>query len=254
MPAWWRRLSRHFGISAPRMAVRTHLPWPWRAVVGVSLLLVVSGMWWWGFDFGQIFGGFNRKEIETRLAGFEAEAAELRAENARLRAKSSALESELAMTKGAQATLSKQSTELQSENSQMKEELVFLQKLLADTNKQVGLSIQRLAVERPRDDLVTYSVLVVRGGNPPTAFEGHLALVATLLPAPGPGLPARPVVLSVPDDQPEAAAPLKLNFKYYQRVEGSFRIPQGAQLRSVTAKAFENGQASPRASRSLTLP
>jgi hypothetical protein len=41
------------------------------AVVGprrvVSSLAIIAGMWWWGFDFGQIFGGFNRKEVEARL-------------------------------------------------------------------------------------------------------------------------------------------------------------------------------------------
>ena len=57
------------------MAVRSHLPWPWRAVLGVVLLVVIGGMWWWGFDFGQIFGGFNRKEVEARVATLEAEVA-----------------------------------------------------------------------------------------------------------------------------------------------------------------------------------
>ncbi|MFM8331905.1 MAG: DUF6776 family protein, partial [Candidatus Methylumidiphilus sp.] len=161
--AWWRRVSRHFGISAPRMAVRTHLPWPWRAVVAVSLLVVVAGMWWWGFDFGQILGGFNRKEVEARLASVEAEATQLRGENAALRTRTSALETELAMMQGTQATLTRQASELSGENSQLKEELTFLQKLVADSNKQVGIQIQRLAVERLRDDQFRYSLLVVRG-------------------------------------------------------------------------------------------
>jgi hypothetical protein len=39
------------------MAVRTRLPW-WGRVVSVALLCaLVGGMWWWGFDFGRIFGG-----------------------------------------------------------------------------------------------------------------------------------------------------------------------------------------------------
>ena len=56
------------------MAVRTHLPWPWRAAILAALVVLVAGMWWWGFDFGQIFGGFNRKAIESRLATAEADA------------------------------------------------------------------------------------------------------------------------------------------------------------------------------------
>jgi len=253
IPLWWRRVRRHFGISAPRMTVRTHLSWPWRAVLAVALVAVIGGMWWWGFDFGQIFGGFNRREVEVKVTALEAEATQLRAETLQLRAKSSRLESELAMAQGAQSTLSKQVTELQGENSQVKEELVFLQKLVADSSKQVGLSIQRLAAERAHDDVFRYSMLVVRGGNPTGEFDGTLALQATLLPAAAAG-PARPVMLLLPDEQPESAPALKLNFKYYQRVEGSFRAPPGAQLRSLTARAFERGQANPRATRTLSFP
>ena len=252
-PAWWRRARRHFGISAPRMAVRTHLSWPWRAVLGIALVAVVGGMWWWGFDFGQIFGGFNRKEIEVQLAALQAEAAQLRAETTQLRARNSWLASELAMKEGARTTLSKQAAELQSENAQLKEDLVFLQKLVADSSKQAGLSIQRLAVERVQGDTWRYGMLVARGGNPHADFEGTMVLQFTLLPTPGDGAPARPVVLTLPDEQPATAATLKLNFKYYQRVEGSFRIPPGASLRAVTARAYEAGQANPRATRTLIL-
>lgn len=254
MPLWWRRVRRHFGISAPRMAVRTHLSWPWRAVVIATLLVIVGGMWWWGFDFGQILGGLNRREVEDKVMRLEAESARLRTEAGELRAKTTRLESELAMRDGAQSTLSKQAAELQNENSQLKEELVFLQKLVADSNKQVGLSIQRLAVQRVRDDLFRYSMLVVRGGNPATAFEGSLALEATIQPAASADGAGRPIVLSLPDEQPDLAAPLKLNFKYYQRVEGTFRVSPGAQLRALTAHAFEAGQANPRATRSLSFP
>jgi hypothetical protein len=254
MPAWWRRMRLHFGISAPRMAVRTHLSWPWRAGIAVTLVAIVGGMWWWGFDFGQILGGMNRKETEARIASLDTEATQLRAETAQLRAKTSRLESELAMREGAQITLSKQAAELQSENSQLKEDLVFLQKLVADSNKQVGLSIQRLAVEPVRDDLFRYSMLVVRGGNPAAEFDGNLALQVTIQPAPSGGGLARPIVLSLPDEQPELASSLKLNFKYYQRGEGAFRVSPGALVRSVTARAFEAGQANPRATRSLNFP
>jgi hypothetical protein len=252
--ALWRRIRRHFGISAPRMAVRTHFGWPWRAVAVAGLVAVVGGMWWWGFDFGQILGGFNRTEVEEKLARLDAEAVQLRGENATLRATGSRLESEVAMMQGAQATLSKQAAELSNENSQLKVELVFLQKLVADSNRQVGLSIQRLAVERLSDDTYRYSLLVVRGGNPAAAFEGNLTLAVTLQPAATGGAPPRPAVTSIPEDQPDRAAPLKLDFKYYQRVEGTFRVPQGAQVRSVTVRAFEAGHANPRATRSLNLP
>ncbi len=138
MPVWWRRVRQHFGISAPRMAVRTHLPWWGRGAILAALLAIIGGMWWWGFDFGQIFGGFNRKEVEARLATLETDAARFRAEAIELRARNSALEIRARDDRGAQDALSRQATELSGENAQLKEELAFLQKLVSDSSKTVG--------------------------------------------------------------------------------------------------------------------
>ncbi len=251
IPASWRRARqffRHFRIDAPRMAVRSHLPWPWRAVAALVLVAIVGGMWWWGFDFGQIFGGFNRKEVEARVASLEAENGKLEAEAAQIRARNSQLESELAMTAGAQATLQKQSLELTAENTALKEELSFLQKLVSDSSKPGGVSIARLSVEREGEDAWHYSVLVVRGSNPRDEFDGALTLQAALQPAAGPA-----ATVTLPDDDPETAAALKLKFKYYQRLEGTIRVPPGSVVRSVTVRAFEDGQAGARATRTLAV-
>ena len=251
MASRWRRVRQYFGISAPRMAVRTHLPWWGRGAVVLALLALIGGMWWWGFDFGQILGGFNRKEVEAQLMSLQTEAAKLRTEAVELRARSATLESELAMATGKQEALSRQATELVSENAQLKEELAFLQQLVTDS-KTVGLAIQRVAVEPDGEDLWRYSVLVVRGGNPRDEFAGTLALRATLGGA-APGSEAPPKVMHFPEDDPEAAPTLKLKFKYYQRVEGRFRVPPGTRVVAVAVRAYETGYSTPRATRTLSL-
>jgi hypothetical protein len=108
-------------------------------------------------------------------------------------------------------------------------------------------------VEPERDDAWRYSLLLVRGGGPKDDFEGHLTLQVTLSPAPGGGSAMRPVILTLPDEQPAIAAALKLKFKYYQRLEGTFTVPKGAQVRAVTARAFEGGQTAPKATRNLVI-
>lgn len=254
-PLWWRRARQHFSIDAPRMSVRSRLPWPWRALASLSVVVIIGGMWWWGYDFGQIFGGIGRREIEARLATLEHDNARLRTENGELEARAMQLESELAMTRGAQGSLSRQALMLQAENSQTKEELAFLQQLLADSNKQSGLSIQRLSVERERDDAWHYSVLVVRGGTPSDEFDGRLTLQAAVQPlSAATGAATRPLTITLPDDAPDSAAALGLRFKYYQRLEGSIQVPKGAAIRSVTARAFEAGQANAKATRNLVMP
>jgi hypothetical protein len=242
-----RKLRQTFGISAPRMAVRTHLSWRWRVPALLALVGLVAGMWWWGFDFGQFLGGFNRSAIAEKQAQLEADLTQARNENTRLRVKASELESDIHIMRGAQATLSKQELELQAENTQIKEELAFLQKLYSDTGKQGTILIQRLTAEREHDDAYHYSLLIVRGGKPLDEFSGQLTLQASILTA------GRPATIALPEDQPDAAATLKLKFKYYQRIEGTIRVPPGSQLRALQAKVMETGQTMPKATRSLNL-
>ena len=242
-----RRVRQTFGISAPRMAVRTHLSWRWKVPALFVLLGLIAGMWWWGFDFGQLLGGFNRSAVAEQQARMEAELAATKAENAKLHVRVSELEMDLNVARGAQATASKQALEVQNENTQIKEELAFLQKLVSDTSKQGIVSIQRFSAERERDDAYHFSVLVVRGGNPTNDFQGELTLQAGVVAS------GKTTTIALPEDQPEAASALRLNFKYYQRVEGTLRVPSGGQLRTLQAKVLESGQAAPKATRSLNL-
>jgi hypothetical protein len=251
---FWRRVRQRFSISAPRMAVRPHFGKRWRVALAIALLAVVAGMWWWGFDFGQIFSGFDRKEIEARMTTMQEKVASSEQQVSRLVERTTQLESDLAMAQGAQAALRKQTAEQTQENAQLKEELAFLQQLFADSNRLPDLGIQRLSVDRDGADVYRYHMLVVRGGSPRDDFEGHLTLQAVLVPAPGSPPDARSQTLTLPDDLPDNSAPLRLRFKYYQRVEGVLRVPPGLALRTLTARAYENGVGTPRATRSLANP
>jgi len=242
-----RRLRQTFGISAPRMAVRTHLSWRWRVPALLALLVVIGGMWWWGFDFGQFLGGFNRTAVAEKQAKLEEDLTNTKDENVRLRAKAAELESDLNVTRGAQATLSRQALDLQSENTQMKEELAVLRTLFSESGKPGTVSIQRLAAEREHEDVYHFSMLVVRGGKPDDDFTGQLALLANVT------VGGHTATLTLPDDQPETAPALNLRFKYYQRIDGTFRVPPGGQLKSLQARVLEPGQTMPRATRSLNL-
>jgi hypothetical protein len=97
-------------------------------------------------------------------------------------------------------------------------------------------------------------VLLVRGGNPRGEFAGHILLQASVTTPGENGAAPKTTVISLPNDQPNAAAPLTLKFKYYQRVEGTIRVPEGARVAALAARVYEDGVAAPRATRSLTNP
>ena len=231
------------------MAVRTDLGWPWRIAIALSVAGLFAALWWWGFDLGQLFAGFDRRANEAQLATLSADLAIARSEAVELRAQNAQLGSELAMMRGLQATLQRQQGELRQENAALKEELSFLQSFFADAARAGTLGIHRLAVD-PGAGFARYSVLVVRGAGTKGEFDGHLSLAAELAPTAG----GKPLAVALPEDRPETAASLRLRFKYYQRVEGTLSVPEGYALRAVTARAFESGHSSPRATRTLTLP
>jgi hypothetical protein len=241
-----RKLRQTFGISAAKMAVRIEHSWRLKIPLLLIVLALIGGMWWWGFDFGQILGGLNRSEVAQERARLQAERDQLKEDNARLRARTTELESDLGVARGAQSTLSRQTLDLQSENTQIKEELAFLQQLFSDSGKQGAISIQRLSAERASDASYRFRLLIVRG-KPTDEFSGRLSMQANLVDKNG------PMTIELPEGQPENAAALQLKFKYYQRVEGTISVPPGSQLKSLEAKVLEPGQASPKATRNLIL-
>ena len=113
LPVWWRRARQHFSIDAPRMAVRSRLPWPWRAVRGRVPPRGRSPACGGGDSTSARSSaastarrskpGSRRSKPRTRGCAKD---------NAQLRSKTTQQETELAMASGAQATLSKQAQEL----------------------------------------------------------------------------------------------------------------------------------------------
>jgi hypothetical protein len=244
-------VRRDLGIGAPRLAVRAPRS-RWTALVAVlAVALVLTGLWWAGYDFGGLAGGPNRRDLEARIATLEGDAARAKSESTELRTRNSELETELAMTRGTQEALTRQASELAAENAQVKEELAFLQKLFADTKGPGGVTITRLTAERDSAEQLRYALLVVRGGSGDD-YKGSVVLQATVVPADPSSAAVQTVTL--PDDQPEAAGTLKLRFKYYQRVEGVLRLPTGTRVTALTARVYEDGSTMPRATRTLSIP
>jgi hypothetical protein len=57
----------------------------------------------------------------------------------------------------------------------------------------------------------------------------------------------------IPDAPDAAGSAFKLNFKYFRRIEGTFRVPAGAKVRTIQARIMENGSNEARASQNVNL-
>src|SRR4029434_8983923 len=95
MAQFLRTLQRKFGISAPRMSVRAHVPWYWRWFAILMIAGGVAALGWGTYRFGMEFGGFRQSESERVLSRFEEEVKQRDAELAELRSKAAAAERQL---------------------------------------------------------------------------------------------------------------------------------------------------------------
>jgi hypothetical protein len=240
-------LRRRFGVAAPRLSVRTQWSWKIKATIVAIAAAVLGGLFYSGFDAGRIFAGFNVGKVEEERKTMTEELITLRAENARLRKEQIELANAAQMAVGSKDVMTKQIVTLQQENTQLKEETSFFEKLIGTkAGGKNGLAVQRLQAERETLDSYRFRALVVQG-SAETAFKGKLSVTATL------DANNKRVVINLPEEQPDTAPALNLDFKAFQRIEGSFKVPANAQLKSLQVRVFQAGNKEAKAQQALTL-
>lgn len=200
----------------------------------------------WLYDAGSRFAGFDRRETAEELARLRASVARLEKETSRLRAIADASESRLKIEQSAQAQLEVQAKALEAQNTRLKEDLAFFENLTPTTSR---LSIHRFRVD---PDVLPgeyrYRLLVFQGGKRDREFRGSLQLVISLQEN------GRNVTISIPDQASARDSAYSLRFKYFQRVEGTFRIPGNAKLMGAQARVLEEGSVQARANQSFSPP
>jgi hypothetical protein len=231
-----KRFRQRFGIRAPRVTVRTHIPWYlWGGLFVIfCFLLIALASWLYESGGGRKVGG-GAAEFEQMLAKQH----ELQSEVSRLRQIVDTGESKYRIEQTAGQQLARQVKVLESENASLKEDLAFFEGLVpgGGAAKDGGPKITRFRVE---PDLTVgqyrYRMLVVQSsGKAGATFRGGLQLVIKLQQ----GWKDAMIVL------PEAGGADRRNFdvdvKYFQRIEGGFSVPAGSVVRSVEARLLQNG-------------
>jgi len=244
------KLRQRFGIAAPKVSVRTHVPWYLRWL-GVAVALVFSvALAAWTWDAGRRFAGFDRSEVEQDLAAARAEAAKLREELGRLRELANAADSKVAIERTAQQKLAQQIRSLEQENGRVREELALFESMLSsETAVAAPLSILRFKVE---PDLLPgefrYRLLLLASGpRRGREFQGRLELAVGLTED------GRSAIIMVPGQAESEGSAFRLAFKHFQRIEGSFRVSPKARVGSVQVRVYESGTAEPKVTQSVTL-
>jgi septal ring factor EnvC (AmiA/AmiB activator) len=246
MPFSFRALRHRWGIAAPKMTVRTHVAWYWRALVLVAVLSISLTLALWMYDAGRQFAGFDATAANEELAGMHGRIARLEDEAARMRSVIASSESRLQIEKTAQEQLTKQLKAVETENARLREDLSFFENLAAGRAED-KLAVPRFKVE---SDAVPgeyrYRVLVTQGGKE-REFLGRLQLVVSMRQG------GRDVTVMIPDENAQDSAAYRVQFRRFFSTEGTFKVDPAATVKSVQVRVFEHGVGQPRATQSFSL-
>jgi len=243
-----RTLQRKFGISAPRVAVRTHLPWYWRWLGIIVLGAIIVGVALATYDYGMLLAGYRQSEADRALTRLSGVIDEQKIEIVGPRTRVAEAEQQLKIERATYGELAKQVKTLANENAGLREDLIFFQSLMPAAGRDGGITINRFKLEKEAlPGEYRYQMMIVQGGQRAKEFHGSLQFILKVEQA------GKEIVLALPADAQKPAKEFRLSFKFFQRVEGTFTIAPDAVVKGMQVRVFENGTSTPKLTESVRI-
>ena len=221
----FRLLRRRLTISAPRMAVRSAMPWPFRWVIMAIVLGFCGAVALWAFEFGKNIAGLDTNGKEE-LVQLRAEVVRLREERDKAQSIANTSGSLLTAERAAQEKMAAQVRVLEADNRALRDDLGFFEKLIPSTG-QDGVSIRGLYAEVVGERQLKWQVLVLQPVKNAPEFKGQIELTLAGLEN------GKPWTMALP------GGPQALQFRQYRRIEGIVDLPPQAVVKTVTARLVE---------------
>ena len=233
----FKLLRRRLTISAPRVSVRSAMPWPLRWVGFAIVLGFCAAISLWAFEFGKSIAGLDSGAKEELLR-LRADAEKLRQDRDKAQSILNTSGSLITAEKAAQERLTAQIKVLEAENRALREDVGFFERLIPAAGTE-GVSIRALQAEVLAETQLKWQVLVIQPIKNAPEFRGKLQLSVAGT------LEGKPWMMELPG----GAQPLQ--FRQYRRIEGMIDLPPKAVVKNVSAKVLEG--ANTRAVQSIKL-
>lgn len=220
----WKLLRRRLSVSAPRMIVRSHLPWPLRWAVAALMLGFSAALAMWAFETGKGLAGLDSAAKEE-LGKLRVEVVQLREDREKALSIANTADSLLKAERTAQEKLAQQLRQTEAENLALKNDLGFFERLLPAAAGEAALSIRGLQAEVANERQLRYQILLLQPGKSRPEFSGRYEMTLAGM------LDGKPWSL------PGGAQSLQV--KQYRRVEGLIDHPPQAVIKTVTVKVTD---------------
>jgi hypothetical protein len=223
----WKLLRRHFSISAPRMIVRSHLPWPLRWAVAALALGFSAAIALWAFEFGKDLAGLD-KDAKVELEQLRAEVRSLRDDKDKAQSIANTAESLLKTEKVAQERLAVQLRQVEADNLQLKADLGFFERLLPAAGQNGDApQVRAFQVDADGPGKLHYQVLVMSPMRVAAPSEGRFELTLTGT------QDGKPWTQSMP------GGPQSFQLRQYLRLEGHLDHPPAAVVKLVQLRVLD---------------
>ena len=222
----FRLLRRRLTISAPRMSVRSAMPWPVRWLVLAVVFGFCAAVALWAFEFGRSIAGLDAVSREE-LQRLQSEVDRLREENLQHQAVANTSGSMLVAERTALEQLTARLRQAEAENRALREDLGFFEKLIPANAGGGSIAIRGLQAELLADTHLRWQVLLMRPVKNAPEFKGRLELV----------------VAGTRDgkswSQTLGGEGQALQLRQYRRMEGVVDLPLRTVVKTITARVLE---------------
>lgn len=235
----WKLLRRRLSVSAPRVIVRSHLPWPLRWAVAAVVLGFSGALALWAFETGKELAGLEAadpQEVQRLRADLQA----LREERDRAQSIANAADGLLKAERAAQERLAQELRVAQERQKALEADLGFFERLLPAAGGS-ALQVRALQADAAAPGQTRYQLLLMQPGRAPPTFEGHYDILL------GGTLDGSAWQTGLP------GGPKPLQVRQYARLEGLVDHPPGVVLKTVQAR-ITDAAGVVRVSETLNIP
>lgn len=225
----FKLLRRRLTISAPRMAIRSAMPWPLRWAVVAVVFGFCAAIALWAFEFGKVIAGvdgFSREELVT----LRTQVDKLRLAADQSQSIVNTARAELTAERAARETLLAQFKKIEAENQVLRDDLGFFEQLMP-ANGLDGVAIRGLQAEAigagSEAARIKWQVLAIQATRNAPEFHGSLELVLT----------------GTHNGKPWTSQPkdglIPFQMRQYRRLEGVVSVPPQVTVHSIQARLLE---------------
>lgn len=233
-----RKLRGRFGIFAPQVAVRTHIPWHFRVATVLGVLLFSLGLAAWSFDAGKRIAGFDQEETSRLLDKLRTDNKALEDEVVRLSGLLAASEGSVQIEQAAQRSLAEKNRLLAEENTKLKEDLAVFEKISRLEGRSAEeVSLDQFNIRHESGGLYRYSFLIaLQGGRRGKESRFDLQLVVNPLAG------SHDAMMTFERKEGVAPGQFEIVLRNFRRIDGKFQLPKDYALGSVEIRVLEKGK------------